>query len=126
MHVEHAFRNLDADRRGAAVRRDLLPRPRPLRHGQGWKEVVLGELAEMFFEVRRLELKAGTTAHDATTSSFHVLNVVEGEGVLVQPVYGEAHSLVYAETLVVPACVGPYRLQPLGPRSVRVVKASVR
>jgi len=49
---------------------------------------VLGELAEMFFEVRRLEINAGTTAQDATTSSFHVLNVVEGDGVLVEPAYG--------------------------------------
>jgi mannose-6-phosphate isomerase class I len=126
VHVEHAFRNLDGDRRGAAVQRDLVPCPRALRHGEGWDEVVLGELAEMFFEVRRLEINAGTTAQDATTSSFHVLNVVEGDGVLVEPAYGDAHSLVYAETMVVPASVGPYRLRPLGPRSVKIVKALVR
>jgi hypothetical protein len=108
------------------VQRDLVPRPRALRHGEGWEEVVLGDLAEMFFEVRRLELQAGTTAQDTTTSSFHVLNVVEGDGVLVEPAYGDAHSLVYAETLVIPACVGPYWLRPLGPRSVKIVKALVR
>jgi mannose-6-phosphate isomerase class I len=126
VHVEHAFRNLDLDRRGGAVQRDLVPRPRVLRHGQGWKEVVLGELPEMFFEVRRLELRPGTAAQEATATSFHVLNVVEGDGVLVEPAYGPAHSLVYAETLVVPASVGPYRLRPLGAKSVKVVKALVR
>jgi hypothetical protein len=126
VHVEHAFRNLDVSRRGAAVQRDLMPWPRALRRGQGWKEVVLGELPEMFFEVRRLELKPGTAAEDETTTSFHVLNVVEGDGVLVEPAFGPAHSLVYAETLVVPASVGPYRLRPLGTGSVKIVKALVR
>jgi hypothetical protein len=55
-----------------------------------------------------------------------VLNVVEGDGVLVEPAYGPAHSLVYAETRVVPASVGPYRLRPLGSGSVKVVKVLVR
>ncbi len=126
VHVEHAFRNLDLNRRGEAVQRDLVTRPRPFRHGQGWKEVVLGELPEMFFEVRRLELQPGATAQDSTATSFHVLNVVEGDGVLVEPAFGTAHSLAYAETLVVPASVGPYRLRPLGARAVKVVKALVR
>jgi len=108
------------------VQRDLVPQPRPLRHGQGWKELVLGELPEMFFEVRRLELQPGAVAHDSTTTSFHVLNVVEGDGVLVEPAHGTAHSLAYAETMVVPASVGPYQLRPLGARAVKVVKALVR
>lgn len=64
--------------------------------------------------------------HDSTTTSFHVLNVVEGDGVLVEPAHASAHSLAYAETMVVPAAVGPYRLRPLGARAVKVVKALVR
>ncbi len=126
VHVEHAFRNLDVSRRGGAVQRDLVPQPRPLRHGHGWKEVVLGDLPEMFFEVRRLELLPGAVAQDSTITSFHVLNVVEGDGVLVEPAHAAAHSLAYAETMVVPASVGPYQLRPLGARAVRVVKALVR
>ena len=64
-------------------------------------------------------------ADDATDGRFHVLNVVEGEGVLLEPAGGPAHSLVYAETLVVPAAVGRYTLRPLGRGGARVVKALV-
>ena len=93
VHVNHAFKNLDTGRRGDAVGRDLVQQPRNLRRGDGWHEELLGALPEMFFEVRRTSLKPGAAANDATDGRFHVLNVVDGEGVLVDPVDGPAHSL---------------------------------
>jgi mannose-6-phosphate isomerase class I len=125
VHVDHAFKNLDTTRRGEAVARDLVQKPRLLRQGDGWHEELLGALPEMFFEVRRMVLSSSAAADDATDGRFHILNVVEGEGILVEPAAGPAHSLVYAETLVVPAAVGPYTLSPLGPGGARVVKALV-
>jgi mannose-6-phosphate isomerase class I len=125
VHVDHAFRNLDSKRRGKAVARDLVQQPRLLRPGDGWHEELLGALPEMFFEVRRMAVGPGAVADDVTDGRFHVLNVVEGEGVLVEPAAGRPHSLVYAETLVVPAAVGRYTLRPLGPGGARVVKALV-
>jgi mannose-6-phosphate isomerase class I len=125
VHVDHAFKNLDTRRRGETVARDLVQEPRLLRSGDGWHEELLGALPEMFFEVRRTALRSGAVADDATDGRFHVLNVVEGEGVLVGPADAPAHSLVYAETLVVPAAVGRYTLRPLGSSGARVVKALV-
>ena len=126
VHVEHAFRNLNVDRRGSAIERALVQEPRSLRRGDGWHEELLGRLPEMFFEVRRLVLQPGAVAGDSTGGRFHVLNVVQGDGVLVETPDGATHSLVYAETLVVPAAVGPYAMRPLGPGTVRVAKALVR
>ena len=125
VHVDHAFKNLDTSRRGEDVARDLVQKPRLLRPGDGWHEELLGALPEMFFEVRRIVLGSGAVAPDATDGRFHVLNVVEGEGILVEPAEGAPHSLVYAETLVVPAAVGQYTLRPLGLGGARVVKALV-
>jgi len=126
VHVGHAFENLDLQRTGTAVRSDLVQSPRTLRAGDGWREEMVGSLPEMFFEVRRLVLSADRTVDDDTGGRFHVLNVVEGDGVEVQPVDGPEHRLGYAETLVVPAAVGPYRLRRIGDRRVRVVKSLVR
>jgi mannose-6-phosphate isomerase class I len=126
VHVDHAFRNLDGARRGTSVARDLVPAPRRLRQGDGWHEELLGTLPEMFFEVHRVALKPGAVAGDDTAGRFHVLNVVEGDGVIVEPSRGPVHSLVYAETIVVPAVVGAYALRSFGPGPVRVVKAFVR
>src|SRR4029077_17594889 len=77
VHVEHAFRNLDTERVGAAVARDLMQIPRVLRAASGWREELLGSLPEMFFEVRRLVIDADCVAGDDTSARFHVLNVVE-------------------------------------------------
>lgn len=126
VHVDHAFENLDPDRSGEAVARDLVPTPRTLRSGDGWHEDVIGRLPEMFFEVRRIALAPDTVADDDTDHRFHVLNVVEGDGILLETSGGHRHVLAYAETLTVPAAVGAYRVRALGGGPVRYVKALVR
>jgi mannose-6-phosphate isomerase class I len=126
VHVDHAFDNLDRARTGDAVRDDLVHEPRTLRDGRGWREELLGARPEMFFEVRRVVLDTGSQAPDDTAGRFHVLNVVEGSGVTIETATGYRHPLVYAETLLVPAAVGRYRLHQHGPSRVRVVKALVR
>ena len=100
--------------------------PRTLREGAGWREELLGSLPEMFFEVRRLVLDSDRPLTDDTAGRFHVLNVVEGDGVIVEPAGQADHRLAYAETLVVPAAVGAYRLRRLGADRVRLVKSLVR
>jgi len=102
-------------------------KPRTLREGTGWREEVIGDLAEMFYEVRRFVLDAGAEAADDTQGRFHILNLVEGEGVTVHTEAGDRHELAYAETLTVPASVGRYTLRAAaGGGPVRVVKALVR
>jgi mannose-6-phosphate isomerase class I len=126
VHVEHAFKNLNPGRSGEGVSRDLIQQPRTLRSGEGWREDLIGQLPEMFFEVRRFELAADAAANDTTDHRFHVLNVVAGEGLLLETDNGRRCVLAYAETLTVPASVGDYRVRALGTEPVRYVKAFVR
>ncbi|MEU4237569.1 hypothetical protein [Actinoplanes sp. NPDC026619] len=126
VHVEHAFRNLDPARSGAAVGELLVPSPRPAGHGPGWQEEIIGSLPEMFFEVRRLRVEPGGTATQDTGGRFHVLTLVEGERVTLRTDAGDEHRLNYAETIAVPAAVGGYRVHcPAGGAPARLVKANV-
>jgi hypothetical protein len=125
VHVGHAFRNLDSRRSGDAVHRDLVQQPRILVQGEGWREESIGALPQLFFEVRRVVIEPSGSARADTAGRFHVLNVVAGDGVVIETGSGR-HSLVYAETLVVPASVGPYRVTSVGSDPVMVVKALVR
>ncbi len=126
VHIDHAFANLNTARTGKHVKTDLVQVPSAVRAGQGWHEELLGTLPEMFFDIRRIELQSGSVADDDTMDRFHVLNVVEGDGVVVSTKSGHDERLNYAETMVVPAAVGAYRLVALGSDRVRVVKCSVR
>jgi mannose-6-phosphate isomerase class I len=124
VHVDHAFDNLDTRRAGPRVRSELIPQPRPLATGSGWREDLIGSLPTMFFDIHRLEITGGATAHQHTHGRFHVLNVVAGDAVVVHTREGQ-HPLHFAETIVVPAAVADYRLEALGDDPVRVVKAFV-
>lgn len=126
VHVDHAFANLDTRRRGEAVNQDLIQAPRTLRAGLGWREEIIGGLPEMFYEVRRVVLEGDDPADDDTAGRFHVINVVEGDGVVIETIGGHVHPLSYAETLVVPAAVGPYTLRRFGSGRVLIVKSLVR
>ena len=57
VHLAHAFSNLDPRRSGEAVRRELVPEPRPIRDGPGWVELELGRLPDLFFAVNRLDFE---------------------------------------------------------------------
>ncbi|MDQ3403644.1 MAG: class I mannose-6-phosphate isomerase [Actinomycetota bacterium] len=125
VHIDHAFANLDRDRTGETVAEELVPEPKVLRQGPGWREEVLGALPEMFYEVRRLVFDDDESVPEDATDGFHVLNVVDGVGVEVTW-DGGRQVLARAETIVIPAAVGDYRLRRVGAGRVRVVKALVR
>lgn len=121
VHLEHAFANLDPSRAGAAVR-ELMPEPTVARSGPGWAELELGRHPDLFFGVNRLDFEE--SVDDDTDGRFHVLNLVDGAVVSIESARGTT-LLAYAETIVVPAAVGPYRLHAAGGGSCKVVKAFV-
>lgn len=125
LSFHHAFANLNTGRRGDDVVKDLVQQPRTLREGRGWREEVVGELPEMFYAVHRFVIEGSEAAEDDTRGRFHILNVSAGDGVVVETADGHRHDLAFAETLTVPAGVGPYQLHPVGRRPVHVVKALV-
>lgn len=125
VHVDHAFANLARNRMGPAVADELIQPPRVIRGGDGWREEVLSALPDVFFEVRRIVMESDEAIHDDTDGRFHVLNVVDGGGVLFETAAGDQHDLAYAETIVVPAAVGAYRLRRIGDAPVRAIKALV-
>ncbi|MGH2491655.1 MAG: class I mannose-6-phosphate isomerase, partial [Candidatus Limnocylindria bacterium] len=123
VQLHHAFANLDPRRRGDAVLRELVPRATLVRSGEGFAEYAIGRHADLFFAVHRLDID--TVADDDTRDRFHVLNLVEGDEVMLRTRSGREHRLAYAETIVVPAAVGAYTVTRTGREAARVVKAFV-
>jgi mannose-6-phosphate isomerase class I len=123
VQLDHAFANLVPERRGAVVPRELVPEPLVVREGEGYTEVAFPRHAELPFSVHRIDFDRGVP--DRTGDRFAVLNLVEGGDIEVRTAAGRRHRLSYAETIVVPAAVGPYELVPLDPGHRKVVKAFV-
>ncbi len=124
LNIERAWENLYFDRREEYVRERLCPRPCVIREGEGWRELFLGTHEAIFYAVHRYELEAPLEAR--TGGRCHVMNLVEGDAVLLETESGRSTRINYAETFVVPAAAGSYRLSPVGDRPCRVVKAFVK
>ena len=107
VHLEHAFANLDPSRRGAAVTRDLIQEPQIVRSGPGWTELQLGRPPGAVLRGASARLRRRDRGRDG--GRFHVLNLVDGDEATIETEAGDVHPLAYAETIVVPAAVGPYR-----------------
>jgi mannose-6-phosphate isomerase class I len=128
VHVGHAFRNLDVRWRGTQVRQDLIQQARTIDSGPGWRLELIGQLPEIFFDIQRLVLDAHATASQDMEGRFHVLNLVEGDSVIIRSLDIAAgwheHPLAYAETVVIPAAVGHYEVT--AEAGARLVRAVVR
>ncbi len=124
LNIERAFENLCFDRRGERVYRELIARPRVLRSGAGWRLIHLPTHPEQFYDVHRFDFLHRVQA--STDGSCHVMNLVEGTSVVLETANGWRQRFHYAETFVVPAAAGRYRLIHEGPGMARVVKAFIR
>jgi mannose-6-phosphate isomerase class I len=123
VQLDHAFANLAPKRRGAAVPRELVPEAIGVREGDGYAEIAFPRHPELFFSVHRIDFER--PVQERTGDRFHVLNLTEGGDVELRTGAGRRHRLSYAETIVVPAAVGPYELVPLQGGAHKVVKAFV-
>ena len=129
VHLDHAERNIQWDRRTDWVRENLVNQVRQTAAGDGWVEERTGLHELEFIEVRRTRF-TGPVEHD-TGGTVVVLNLVEGPEAVVESPTGafEPYLVHYAETFIVPAAVGRFVVRPseaAAGQSLATVKAYVR
>lgn len=129
IHLDHALANIDWRRDGDWTREHLVDQVEQIAEGPGWREERTGLHELEFIEVRR-HWFTGPVEHD-TEGTVNVLNLVEGPEAVVESPEGAFEPFVvhYAETFIVPAAAGRYRIRPHGRgegREHATVKALVR
>jgi mannose-6-phosphate isomerase class I len=114
IHLDHGIVNIKWDRTTDWVRQNLINRVQPMGDGTGWREERTGLHEFEFIETRRHWFHQAVP-HD-TRGTFNVLNLVQGAAAIVESPDGafSPFELHYAETFIVPAAVGAYRIRPLG------------
>jgi len=124
LNIERAFQNLYFDRKGERVRQELVSKPTVLQTGHNWQLVHLPTHSEHFYDVHRFEFS--DTVEATTGGSCHIMSLVEGQSVILETANGMRQHFNYAETFVVPAAAGSYRLISPDKQPVKVIKAFVK
>lgn len=129
VHLEHGAQVIDWQRDTQWVAEHLVNRVEPVAEGDGWREERTGLHEREFIETRR-HWFTKPVLHD-THGGVNVLNLVEGSEALVESPSGAFDPFVvhYAETFIIPAAVGQYRISPYGSsvgQQLATMKAWVR
>ena len=114
INIERGRQVIQWHRDTAYVHANLANHFEPVAEGEGWKEIKTGLHPAEFIETRRTSFSVPVTI--PTEGGVHVLNLVEGEEAVVESPDSrfEPFTVHYAETFIIPACVGSYTLRPSG------------
>lgn len=114
INIEHGKANIQWNRTTEWTRKNLVNHIEKVAEGDGWVEERTGLHEREFIETRRHWFTDKVTHH--TNGGVNVICLVEGNHIIVESPSGAFQPFVvnYAETFIVPACVGEYTIRPYG------------
>lgn len=124
INIDHAFNNLNFDRKGSKVKQEFISKPAILEQENDWQLFHLPTHAEHFYDVHRIDFDHEISIE--TQNCCHVMMLVEGESVRIETADGTAQVFAFAETFVIPAAAKSYKLTNLGTSKARVIKAFLK
>ncbi len=124
INIEHAFNNLYFDRKGEIVKNELISIPKLIEEKGGSKVFHLPTHQEHFYDVHRIEFE--NEIEIETCGKCHICMLVEGESIILETDKNKNTRFNYAETFVIPAAAGKYKLINDGGGLAKVVKAFVK
>ncbi|RYD74659.1 MAG: hypothetical protein EOP55_14895, partial [Sphingobacteriales bacterium] len=124
INIDHAFKNLDFSRKGDRVKQELISKPSVLFEHDDFTCYHLPTHPDHFYDVHRLEFDHVVEVQ--TENVCHVLMLVEGTAITVESADGHRMTFPFAETFVIPAAAGSYKMTNKGTQRAKVIKAYLK
>lgn len=125
INIDHAFENIDFNKKTEWVEENLIPTPTLLQTQGDNEEYLLGQRDDLLFYVHRVHLH--NTWKDNTEDEMVMYNLVDGEQVRIVSCADESIyvEFEYAESYILPAGFGEYKIINLGKEPCKLIKAGV-
>ena len=124
LNIDRGMANLNFERKGAAVQKQLISKPYLLAWGADWELFHLPTHKEHLYDVHRYQFL--NTIHISTKNKCHVLSLVEGQKIGVTTNNGNTRIYHYAETFVIPAAAESYTITNIGSGLCKLILAFVK
>jgi mannose-6-phosphate isomerase class I len=125
INIDFAFENIDFHKKTQWVKENLIQTPQLLGSQGANEEYRLGQREDLLFYVHRIHLS--NEWKDDTAGELLLFNLVEGEKVTIVSLRDPSISvdLAYAESYILPAVFGEFKIVNQGSGPCKLIKAGV-
>jgi len=124
LNIQRGMVNLYFNRKGKTVIDELICKPLLIEKGDDWELYHLPTHPTQLYDVKRYHFNSSVEAE--TGNKCLVLSLVEGTSIIVETTDGRSTRFSYAETFILPAAAGRFRITNESDRTAFLIMAYVK